>query len=273
VKFTPALIHEVRLLLRAREVAGEDISWVSGSIVEGYGNESSDVDVFVITRRPLAELGLTVERGDHGISGVVSNGVRFDVEFWPLEAVDRLVDRLSAIPLGNAARNNMYALQFWETEFIHRVLVGVPVTNSEGFAWLRSRFDADAFTHFLFDNAVRKVDAVFDDAVGMLRAGQLRSAAIQAREAVGFAVDSLLHSYGDSNDKAKFRFERLARLAPRFPGLHLVADKAWKTESGIPGEEVELESFIEQALRLSSDIVNQATHTVRAHHERNRPTQ
>ncbi|MBF0307488.1 MAG: nucleotidyltransferase domain-containing protein [Alphaproteobacteria bacterium] len=239
-------------------------AWLSGSLVEGLGNPSSDVDIFVALPGLISEdLPLTRRGEDHGILGLVEGGVRYDVEYWPHADIMNLKRKLDQLPINDPQRNNLHFLTYWESEFIHRLLVGSPLLNEEEFRRLQGLFDAARFARYLMDTAIRRADDAFDDAVGMLRAGQMRMAALRARDALGFSADALLHAHGVTNDKTKFRLAKLDRLADTHAAIRPVADRLWRAEAFIPDTPPETRAYVEEALRFSSEMTERAQDRVR----------
>ncbi|WP_437528603.1 HEPN domain-containing protein [Sorangium sp. So ce726] len=238
-------------------------AWISGSLVEGLGNTSSDVDIFVAMQGELGDVALTRRGSDHGVYAFVESGVRFDVELWPLEDIKRLASKLSDLPVDDPQRNNLHFLNYWETEFVHRLFVGVPLRHQLNFDLLGKLFDRKRFSRFLMDTAIRRADDAFDDAVGMLRAGHLRSAALRAREAVQFSVDAVLYVNGVTNDKTKFRIRKLELLSSNEPEVSRTLQQLWQFESHIPEDELGIATYVEDALRFSSDLVESAQMKVR----------
>jgi len=241
-------------------------AWVSGSLVEGLGNPSSDVDIFV------AQLGetpssicVTRQAQDHGIYASVEGDVRYDVEFWSTMDIERLAAKLDDLPIDDPNRNNLHFLSYWETEFVHRLLVGVPIVHESRVVALRDRFNASRFARFLMDTAVRRADDAFDDAVGMLNVGQLRASALRVRDAIGFSVDALLYAHGTTNDKTKFRLHKLERMVSNgHAQMQYVLESLWRFESDIPSDKDGLRRYVEDGLRYSSALIDSATKRTRS---------
>jgi predicted nucleotidyltransferase len=258
-----ALVAASSGILDRLHLANVLTAWFSGSLVEGLGNISSDVDIFVAISGPLDGVALTRRGADHGISATVVDGVRYDVEIWPEIDISRLADKLTSLPVHDPKRNNLHFLTYWESEFIHRLFVGVPLVDPMSFETIRAGFDKQRFATFLTDTAIRRVDDAFDDSIGMLRSGQTQMAALRARDAAGFAVDAYLYSAGVTNDKTKFRIAKLTRLIERGEASQSMLDSLWNLESYIPCDNEGLEAYIERALRLSSHIVEEVQRRAR----------
>jgi len=110
--------------------------WLSGSLVEGLGNPSSDVDLYAAVDGGLEGIPMTRKASDHGILGKAQDNIRFDLEFWLLADIDRLSLKLSTLPIDDPSKNNLHYLEYWESEFIHRLLVGIPIIEEFSFETL-----------------------------------------------------------------------------------------------------------------------------------------
>jgi hypothetical protein len=184
----------------------------------------------------------------------IDDGVRFDFEFWGMREIVRLAEKLRSIPLDDPSISALHSLAYWESEFVHRVLVGCPLANESAFARVQELFDRKIFVKYLFDTCLHDYEDSFDDTVGMLHSGQLRCAMLQARETVGYAMDGLLYASGSTNDKRKFRPERLEKLKKVFPHYEEYIETYWKFESGFPGERKMIKGYIEEALLFSEKL-------------------
>ncbi|NVD73482.1 hypothetical protein HUX88_23505 [Duganella sp. BJB1802] len=247
----------LRALQQAR-LQGINTSWVAGSLVENLGNSSSDVDIFVAVHDELRHDSVTRLGKDHGVLAFISEGIRFDIELWTLSQIRALIGKTSSIPINDPKRNNLHTLEYWESEFVHRLLTGVPLCEIENFAQLHNAVDRSTFVRYLFDTAVRRADDAFDDTIGMQRANQLPMACIRAMEAVEFSIDCFLHSNNITNDKTKFRLRKLELLGAKVPDALSIIEKYWSYRRFIPNEGPQQESYIAELLRFSSELVEGA---------------
>lgn len=248
-------------------LANDDVcaAWLSGSLIEQLGNPSSDVDIFVAVKGSLDNVTLTRRDTDHGVLALIQHNIRYDIEYWGDQNISRLAAKLDRLPVDDPSQNNLHFLEYWETEFIHRLFVGLPLINKDNFIKLRARFNKKRFTRFLLDTAVKRADDAFDDAVGMFCAGQMRMAALRALEAIEFSTDAFLHAHGVTNDKAKFRLRKLDMLSQIFPFAGVILERLWVFESQIPSDEHGLKLYTEEVLRYSSELVERAQNHIRDH--------
>lgn len=246
-----------KLIAAIGESAEFITAWVSGSLVEGLGNKSSDVDIFVLVDELSQELPATRRDADHFTLAFVSDAVRYDVEFWPKPTVCALAEKLASVRLGDPDFNSNHYLTYWESEFIHRLSVGVHLVHETAFWQARAWFDLKAFSTYLFENCLRRFEDAFDDTVGMLADDHLALAALRSRDAVGYSIDALLYASGITNDKVKFRTAKLHRLTEMFPVYLKYEQALWHFETGLPLSGSAQRKYAEGALLFSADLVGE----------------
>lgn len=263
LRFNGHGVAQLQSLAREKLIAaiGEPVevvtAWVSGSLVEGLGNKSSDIDIFVLVNDLSETLPATRRDADHFTLAFISDDVRYDVEYWPEHRVRFLADRLASVRLDDPEFNSNHYLSYWESEFIHRLAIGLPLIHENAFTRTRELFDIRAFSIYLFENCLRRFDDAFDDTVGMLADDQLPNAALRAREVVGHATDALLYATGITNDKTKFRSAKLHRVAEVFPAYLKYEQAFWHFETGTPMPGPEQREYAESALSFAADLVGE----------------
>lgn len=229
-------------------------AWAGGSLFEGLGNSGSDVDLFVLVREFTDDLPSSRRDADHWTYAFVLENRRFDMEFWTLATVDRLARILDTVPLDDPQVNNNHTFAYWETEFIHRLLTGAVLAEGNAVAEQRSRFSRCRFVRYLFEHCLRRFDDAFDDAVGMAQSEQFTLATLRARDAADLAMDLVLHAHGDSNDKAKFRAQKLSRLAASIPTLRPVEQAYWRLQTSVPMPGLDQERYVRSTLSFAADL-------------------
>jgi hypothetical protein len=236
-------------------VGSGDCAWVSGSTFDGLGHGTSDLDVFVATPEIAASTPITRRHVGFGVHAFIEGRTRFDVEYWELSFVRGLAQKLASMEVENPQVNLVGYFSRWETEFIHRLFIGVPLIDPEAVDGLRSMFDRVRLGWYLYDTALHFYDNSYEDCVGMLEAGQLEGAAIQARSVAGYAIDALLAASGSTSGQEKFRPQRLRRLLrDRAAGDESLFTRFWAVETGIPSTTQALDTYIRETLAYSESI-------------------
>ncbi|SRR5216683_4333225 len=244
-----------RAMLSSIDGADITTAWLSGSLVEGLGNQSSDVDIFVQVESLSASLPATRRDSDHYTYAFVDADTRYDIEFWPSITISNLAHKLDAARFDDPDWNGNHYLSYWESEFIHRIGIGLPLLDEAPFSQIRAQFNFVQFSKYLFEHCLRLFDDAFDDAVGMLADEQLPCAVLRCRDVVELSIDALLYASGVTNDKAKFRASKLRRLAEIYTEYQSYEELFWHFEAVLPKPESDQKSYAEGALRFAGDLI------------------
>ncbi|MEW2467996.1 PqqD family peptide modification chaperone [Streptomyces sp. NPDC046994] len=229
----------------AAEYPGVVTAFLSGSLVEGIGNSSSDLDLFVVVkhdpRRP--------DDGQEFAGDVrIDDGLRVDTEIWPLERVQKIAWAISECDLADP-KAVMRFPQGWAA-FAHRLRVGVPVDGPGELDGIRDAFDwsrlcgIQARRHLLcYNNAA-------EDVAGAMRQRDAGVALLTSRWALGSAADALLYARGITTTSEKWRFRRIAKCPQPGP---LTEYAAFERDG-----DGDLFSRCEERLRYASRLAHEA---------------
>lgn len=213
------------------EDSTDAVVYLSGSLVSGHANPWSDIDLFAVTDRAPAG---HVMRADTNL--VVPHFVtdrRADYEFWTPAKARELAGRLAAYDLGSGISIPGASMLQIEKIFVHRVHVGVPLCNPDGFAELQALYDFDRFAAFLTEEAMRHLDSELEDLVGMRKGGDRDTALWVARQTVDVAVEAYLHAGGNTDPVHKWQVRYLEALGDGERETRLREDY-WRL--ALPGE-------------------------------------
>lgn len=252
-RFTGVSFSEILENLQREEPIA---AWVSGSLVEGLGHKSSDIDLYVMVDEFDDQISMSRKGDGYAIKVEIRNSRRVDFEYWPRERIEQLADKLAKAPLFVETENILDYFPEYEVEFMHRLHTGIPVIGEGAWDRLRNSFDRRRLSQYLIENKQLYLDDAFDDAVGLLREGQLSSAVFRARYAVDYSVDALLFSYGSTNSKEKQRVRLFLKLLQQHPQMIPFYERFWQLITQIPQSEAGRLLYIEDALRFSEEIMN-----------------
>jgi hypothetical protein len=137
--------------------------------------------------------------------------LRWDVDFWADDEVDRLLRAVSWQAL-ESGRSVGMTLRRYELEFVQRLGTARAV---EGRDWIRRRqedFAGSAVHTMVATQLLMTLDRQRERAGRLLAAGDLEGAVLTARAAVGTAVDAVLATRGTVVADPARRAARLRRL-------------------------------------------------------------
>jgi hypothetical protein len=204
---TPAILSDAQCVARAyaEQISGTSFVIASGSLIEGFGNSLSDVDMYIVGKSPQFD-----GRELHTVRGSTK------YELTLLDALS-LKDRLeSCCSLGC---NSDELIDPYDALLAHRFMTGLPLINEHLFQAFMSGYDPEILALRI---AVSKAEASFDafqDFVGIGQSGDYSSAALAARLAADHSLDMLLSLEGDTSTLNKWRLKRLARHDGLFPEI------------------------------------------------------
>ncbi|MFB7785200.1 PqqD family peptide modification chaperone [Streptomyces vinaceus] len=229
----------------ADEHQGVVTAFLSGSLVEGIGNSSSDLDLFIV----VEDAPRSADSGEEFVGDVrVDDGLRVDAEIWPLDRVLEIARTIDACDLADP-KAVMRFPQGWAA-FAHRLRQGVPVEGAAELTEIRDAFDwsrlcgIQARRHLLcYNNAA-------EDVAGAIRQRDAGVALLTSRWALGAAADALLYSRGITTTSEKWRFSRIAECPQ--PGL--LTDYAAYERDG----DGDLFARCEERLRYASRLAHEA---------------
>lgn len=227
-------------------------AYVCGSLVEGFGNSQSDLDVFVLTDGPSRQ------RKDNGTSSNFTGGdfrvdidyadeVRVDTECWDISQVRGIAEKMNNCSVEDwTAATQLEPAWF---QLAHGIRIGWGVMEERVFEELRSSFDWGHVSHLLYCRYILNYTGASEDAVGAIGAGDPGTAMLNSRSALGFATDALLAAAGSTNIKAKWRFAKLRQL-----GLTEELERYFAAETDGRETDDDVLRASKDRLRLASDF-------------------
>lgn len=230
-------------------------AWISGSLVEGFGNEGSDLDVFVAVKDIEQETEYVNESKVNKVDVKIEERRRVDYEYWPIRAIEEIAEKLNGIKINDENVNILDSLNSKEVDFIQRIKIGKAIYKKKRYEEIKELFNYEIFRNYLVQNRILYVDDSFDDAVGMMQSGDLECAVLRARYTVELSIEALLLFNGDTNDKFKYIPKKLEKLVSRERNMKWIYDKYWKFEKRIPDGKENKKDYIKEALNFSSRII------------------
>jgi hypothetical protein len=226
----------------AREiVAGpDDIVFVSGSLVEGFGNENSDLDLFLIRHEGEATPDPRLVLATVGVEGAY-----VDYEVYNQANMARISGAINATDVTDFRT-------VWETsldriDLYCRTAVGEAAFNPEGLRLLQRQFDRKVAARLLQTWAGLRSVVKLQESRESFDAGRAQQSLIAAQAAAAYACDSYLASQGEAYPNLKWRYEKIARRFGRDSRLYR---RIWRLKSpgarGVPAYIDDVASFCDE---------------------------
>jgi membrane protease YdiL (CAAX protease family) len=188
---------------------------LAGSIIDGYGNPNSDIDVTVLARKPwdpasgLLRPDRVFQFDGKSVELHFVENERIDLEIHPLAKVDALIKRLSDYDPGDRRAPHIDPFAF---QLLHQLRIGVPVAGDDELRRIRAEVPWHAVTEILRLRNESFYTGHAEDAAGAIKAGDAPTAVLASRRALGAATDCLIAAYGHTNPKEKWRYRKLDDL-------------------------------------------------------------
>lgn len=191
---------------------------LAGSLIEGIGNERSDIDVYLVAASP--DDG-RLSFGDAHVVAV--GGLVVDIEYVDPARLRRLTDTLARFPSAEVRnqRPSAVALTLAEIKILHNLRVARPVKGEDAWRATVRAIDARGLARLIFDFCAVSIDMTQEDAVGFLEAEDPESAVALLRMLRQHLAGALLAAFGETNPAEKWRSLKLRRLAQTHGALRL----------------------------------------------------
>ncbi|MEV4556222.1 nucleotidyltransferase domain-containing protein [Kitasatospora sp. NPDC049285] len=208
--------------------------YVSGSVARGWGNEDSDLDIYVVTADPWtggaeSTAPVVLEPNAVPVAATRVGRMRWEIEYWTESQADQLVRKVSWASFDRqlGAAEPAAALLPCELNFLERLPYAVPLTGEDWLAARRADVASSALASFAASHQLQQAEAFLEDAIGQLNAADLHSSVLSAKMAFGHSVDALLASHGEVGRSWKWRARRFQEVRQDV----LAFDEYWGLET------------------------------------------
>jgi hypothetical protein len=232
--------------------------FAGGSIVRGWGNPGSDIDIYVVVTEPwqseTAERDMvSLAPGFVLVDSFYSDGRRFDVEYWLDSQIDELFAKVAPSQLLGSSvpgRNMTYA----EISCLEKLAHAALIDKDEWVAIRQHQLAESSINAVMTLRSMHEMDIYTEDAVGQLAGGDVESALISAKIAFGHAITALLANHGEFGVSPKWNARRFRACKP----TELSYDEYWDIETMRTYNPTAPDAWVEQVLtvcqRISMDV-------------------
>lgn len=225
-----AILNENRFDLSYVFDEREDLMYSSGSVIEGYGDRFSDVDIYILTNKKTLptddDMYLPVEGTKFGYNGFSDSEHGFYVEFilnnydWGRKIISK-INRIDP-----SLRNDItQSLDYRQLDFYYRLAIGIPLCNERGFA------------DYTEDVSKSHISDIISTYKGLYSAKYLRYAGLYyesgindaayyyAQRAINEGIDSYMARNGEPYQSFKLRLRKIRnRFGADSPIYHWACD-------------------------------------------------
>lgn len=178
-----------------------DFAYLSGSIVEGFGNPRSDIDVFVVLAEGEGLPAPAVE---------VHDDYYVDFEIYGSQAFGATLRRVAAAQ--GSDHHTVWALPKKDLDLCYRTAIGEPVLNPAEFFKAQQAISKETVAKVYEEWAFLKSEVAEHLAKLYLEADLPELTLLHARQSALYACEAFLAARGEAYVSLKWRFQKLARL-------------------------------------------------------------
>jgi hypothetical protein len=205
--------------------------FVSGSILAGWGHANSDLDLYVVHDEDIeletpTELRLALARPRVPIVIAFAGRLRIDAEYWHAEQIDEILAKVAPETMTGSTAAGA-DLSSPELDFLYRLGIAKALAGEEWLERARAELAGSAVKAVAATSYFNLADSYIEDSAGLLSTGDLHSAFLAARLALGSTVDGLVAYYGELSPSVKWRARKMRAAEPR----ELSFERYWELET------------------------------------------
>jgi hypothetical protein len=233
--------------------------YAGGSLVRGWGNASSDLDIYVITTQRCHPGGaqtdtVALEPDSVPALPIYVGDRRWDIEYWLDSQVDQLLGKVSRDILASdepAGRRMTDA----EIGHLQRLSHAAPIEGDDWLGRRREQFAASAADTVMTLRALHFQDIYAEDATGQLAAGDVSSSVLSVKLAFRYAIEALLASCGEFGESPKWFARRFQAAKPQ----QMSFEEYWAIETMRTFDPAAPEKWVEEVLRACQRIASEVS--------------
>lgn len=191
------------------------VVYLAGSLMEGFGNSTSDIDVYVICNEiPSINIDKNISQSflqteQNLVRNVIHKGIRLDFEYWTWKDFNKAIKRLNNINF----RTNDYIERLPEDEFdlIHRLKFGKPIVNLEMFNDIYNEISFDNLGRYRVAVENESCQGLLEDLQGAYLSKDYGSAFFLSRLFLDRTMTCFLAANGETNPNIKWLYRKTLR--------------------------------------------------------------
>jgi hypothetical protein len=215
---------------------------LGGSKLEGFGNQKSDIDIFVLCTEPLDFKKDFEDKGYGLIDGTIvkhieTEDVRYDYVYIPFERIQSITNHVNHYD--NHTDPKIYGVNVDEMDFIHRTKFTLPICGEEAFNAWKETVDYKKFNIFMTNFYLSDYEDMFEDVQGAMLSKDLWTAFIRARMMVEKILSAFLSIHDETNPGDKWLYRKLKRFSEKIDDNTLLKEFLDLITTSVPEEKLE----------------------------------
>jgi hypothetical protein len=234
-----------------------------GSAARGWGNESSDLNFYVVSAAPWTREGVAAKSAPLRPPAVPVSVVRVDGTVWKLKhwsdgQVEQILAKVTWERFAERSRDASPLAEIEEL-FVERLESAIPMFGEPWLQRRRQQARDSAFRAFSALGSAAAAERGARDALSRLAANDPHGAVLTARQAFGHAVDAFLDSRGNHGSfTPKWRARRLAETVPDC----LSFDRYWALETAAGLDPAAPGAWVREVADTCAALIAQAAEAV-----------
>lgn len=186
--------------------------FLAGSLIEGFGNRTSDLDVMIVSDLSLDGIDYVIRKDHMLINMIFGVSRRIDLEYLHSQALLAPIAEIAAldIPVDFVAER----IDERQELLIHRLLHAVPVFETPIYRALIETAQGCDFRRYMVKRCMHKIDGAALDLEGMVDRGDPDEVLLRLYDIVDHTVDAVRFAHGFTNPLGKWRIRSLRSMPP-----------------------------------------------------------
>jgi len=191
------------------------IVYLAGSLMEGFGNSTSDIDVYVICDEiPSVEQEENITQSflhsnQNLIRNVIHENIRLDFEYWTWNDFNNAVDLLNNLNF----KTDEYIERISDDiyDLLHRIKYGKAILNLTKFEDIYNKINFDNLAHYRVTIESESYRGLLEDLEGAYLSKDYGTAFFLSRIFLDKMMTSYLAAHGETNPNSKWLYRKALR--------------------------------------------------------------
>lgn len=197
---------------------GESLIYLTGSIMEGFGNKTSDIDGFIIfspnlykrsRNNFLQEQEISVKQGKVFIKSFNIQNIDYDFIFLSWEQFIKAIDDFNKFDISR--RDHALSIDRYTLDLLHRLKFAKSLINREQFEKIREKVQFEHLNAYMSIRGLGEYKDILEDLRGAFLSKDFGTAFFNARRLLDVSLTCFLATEGETNPSSKWLYRKLER--------------------------------------------------------------